>query len=259
MAAVLRLLVALSAIATVTSQAPAAAVEVLVTGATGGTGAALYLQLKARGVGVRAFVRNATKAREVLGCERCDASEGIFVGDISAYIPTNVISITDGQIFLENELFYQGQRPAISVGLSVSRVGSAAQVKAMKQVSGTMKLDLAQYREVAAFAKFGSDLDPATQQQLNRGVRLYELLKQAQYVPLECEEQVVILFAGVRGYIDKVDVDAIQDYEKAWLEHVKSSHGGLIKAIVDDGYVISDATEEKLGAACEAFTAQFAA
>jgi F-type H+-transporting ATPase subunit alpha len=129
----------------------------------------------------------------------------------------------------------------------------------MKQVSGTMKLDLAQYREVAAFAKFGSDLDPATQQQLNRGVRLYELLKQAQYVPLECEEQVVILFAGVRGYIDAVDVSAIQDYEKAWLEHVKSSHGGLIKAIVDDGYVISDATEEKLGAACEAFTAQFSA
>ena len=163
-------------------------------------------------------------------------------GDVSAYIPTNVISITDGQIFLENELFYQGQRPAISVGLSVSRVGSAAQVKAMKQVSGTMKLDLAQYREVAAFAKFGSDLDPATQQQLNRGVRLYELLKQAQYVPLECEEQVVILFAGVRGYIDAVDVSAIQDYEKAWLEHVKSSHGGLIKAIVDDG-VISDATD----------------
>jgi len=180
-------------------------------------------------------------------------------GDVSAYIPTNVISITDGQIFLESELFYQGQRPAISVGLSVSRVGSAAQVKAMKQVSGTMKLDLAQYREVAAFAKFGSDLDPATQQQLNRGVRLYELLKQAQYVPLECEEQVVILFAGVRGYIDAVDVSAIQDYEKAWLEHVKSSHGGLIKAIVDDGYVISDATEEKLGAACEAFTAQFSA
>merc|ERR1712167_490723 len=168
-------------------------------------------------------------------------------------------SITAGQIFLENELFYQGQRPAISVGLSVSRVGSAAQVKAMKQVSGTMKLDLAQYREVAAFAKFGSDLDPSTQQQLNRGVRLYELLKQAQYVPLECEEQVVILFAGVRGYIDAVDVSAIQDYEKAWLEHVKSSHGGLIKAIVDDGYVISDATEEKLGAACEAFTAQFSA
>merc|ERR1712060_1196 len=180
-------------------------------------------------------------------------------GDVSAYIPTNVISITDGQIFLEAELFYQGQRPAISVGLSVSRVGSAAQYKATKAVAGTMKLDLAQYREVAAFAKFGSDLDPATQQQLNRGVRLYELLKQAQYVPLECEEQVVILFAGVRGYIDKVDVDAIQDYEKAWLDHVKTAHSGLLKAIIDDGMVITDATEKKLGDACEAFTTQFAA
>ena len=180
-------------------------------------------------------------------------------GDVSAYIPTNVISITDGQIFLENELFYQGQRPAISVGLSVSRVGSAAQVKAMKQVAGTMKLDLAQYREVAAFAKFGSDLDPATQQQLNRGVRLYELLKQGQYQPLECEEQVIILFAGVRGYIDAVDVDAIQDYEKAWLDHVKTSHPDIMKTIVGEGFVISDATEAKLGKVCEDFTAAFSA
>merc|ERR1711906_53588 len=119
---------------------------------------------------------------------------------------TNVISITDGQIFLESELFYQGQRPAISVGLSVSRVGSAAQYKATKAVAGTMKLELAQYREVAAFAKFGSDLDAATQQQLNRGVRLYELLKRDQYQPLEVEEMVVINFAGVKGYVDKVDV-----------------------------------------------------
>jgi F-type H+-transporting ATPase subunit alpha len=180
-------------------------------------------------------------------------------GDVSAYIPTNVISITDGQIFLENELFYQGQRPAISVGLSVSRVGSAAQVKAMKQVAGTMKLDLAQYREVAAFAKFGSDLDPATQQQLNRGVRLYELLKQGQYQPLECEEQVIILFAGVRGYIDAVDVAAIQDYEKAWLDHVKTSHPDIMKTIVGEGFVISDATEAKLGKVCEDFTAAFSA
>merc|ERR1719197_904444 len=119
-------------------------------------------------------------------------------GDVSAYIPTNVISITDGQIFLESELFYQGQRPAINVGLSVSRVGSAAQVKGMKQVAGTMKLELAQYREVAAFAKFGSDLDASTQQQLNRGVRLYELLKQDQYVPMEPEEVVASLFIGVK-------------------------------------------------------------
>ncbi|CAM9691983.1 unnamed protein product [Choristocarpus tenellus] len=152
-------------------------------------------------------------------------------GDVSAYIPTNVISITDGQIFLESELFYQGQRPAISVGLSVSRVGSAAQRKCMKQVcfcckwvAGTMKLELAQYREVAAFAKFGSDLDASTQQQLNRGVRLYELLKQDQYVPLEVEEQVVILFAGVKGYIDRIDVNKVTAFEKAWLNHIKTSH-----------------------------------
>merc|ERR1712086_263564 len=125
-------------------------------------------------------------------------------GDVSAYIPTNVISITDGQIFLETELFYKGIRPAINVSLSVSRVGSAAQIKAMKQVSGTMKLDLAQYREVAAFAQFGSDLDAATQQLLNRGEKLTELLKQRQYVPMPAEEQVCVLYAGVRGYLDKV-------------------------------------------------------
>merc|ERR1712167_83932 len=152
------------------------------------------------------------------------AKMGKMAGDVSAYIPTNVISITDGQIFLENELFYQGQRPAISVGLSVSRVGSAAQVKAMKQVSGTMKLELAQYREVAAFAKFGSDLDPATQKQLNRGVRLYEFLKQDQYVPMEMEEIVVALFVGVKGFADRVDVAKVSDFATSWLDHVKTSH-----------------------------------
>merc|ERR1719482_1023276 len=134
-------------------------------------------------------------------------------GDVSAYIPTNVISITDGQIFLESELFYQGQRPAISVGLSVSRVGSAAQTKAMKQVAGTMKLELAQYREVAAFAKFGSDLDAATQQQLNRGVRLTELLKQGQYVPMPIEDQFAVIYCGVRGFLDKVDPARITEFE----------------------------------------------
>jgi len=178
-------------------------------------------------------------------------------GDVSAYIPTNVISITDGQIFLESELFYQGQRPAISVGLSVSRVGSAAQIKAMKQVSGTMKLDLAQYREVAAFAKFGSDLDAATQQQLNRGVRLYELLKQDQYVPLEAEEQVVILFAGVRGFIDRIDVSAVIDFEKKWLEFIKTSHPGILAAIKADKE-ITKATDEKLTALCDEYSASFA-
>ena len=144
-------------------------------------------------------------------------------GDVSAYIPTNVISITDGQIFLASELFYQGQRPAIDVGLSVSRVGSAAQVKGMKQVAGTMKLELAQYREVAAFAKFGSDLDPATQAQLNRGVRLYELLKQDQYVPMEMEDIIVSLFVGVRGYADRIEVAKVGEYTNAWLKFLQTN------------------------------------
>jgi len=179
-------------------------------------------------------------------------------GDVSAYIPTNVISITDGQIFLESELFYQGQRPAISVGLSVSRVGSAAQVKAMKQVSGTMKLDLAQYREVAAFAKFGSDLDAATQQQLNRGVRLYELIKQDQYQPMEVEEQVVVLFAGVRGYIDRVDVSQVTEFEKAWLQFLKTSHGAVLSEIKEKRE-ISASLDEKLSALCDEFSSSFKA
>merc|ERR1712127_97475 len=136
-------------------------------------------------------------------------------GDVSAYIPTNVISITDGQIFLETELFYKGIRPAINVGLSVSRVGSAAQTKAMKQVAGTMKLELAQYREVAAFAQFGSDLDAATQQLLNRGEKLTELLKQGQYVPMPIEDQVAIIFCGVRGYLDVVPANKIVAFEAA--------------------------------------------
>merc|ERR1719507_1631517 len=157
-------------------------------------------------------------------------------GDVSAYIPTNVISITDGQIFLESELFYQGQRPAISVGLSVSRVGSAAQYKATKAVAGTMKLELAQYREVAAFAKFGSDLDSAPQQQLNRGVRLYELLKQGQYEPYEPEEVVASLFIGVKGYCDKIDVEHVCAFEEKFLEHVKGFHSKVLKDIVDNGY-----------------------
>merc|ERR1711898_34109 len=139
-------------------------------------------------------------------------------GDVSACIPTNVISITDGQIFLETELFNSGIRPAINVGLSVSRVGSAAQIKGMKQVAGTMKLDLAQFREVAAFAQFGSDLDPATQKQLNRGVRLYELLKQGQYVPMEMEDIVITLFIGVRGYADSIDVAKVSTFASDWLE-----------------------------------------
>mmetsp|Transcript_25778 Transcript_25778/g.38160 ORF Transcript_25778/g.38160 Transcript_25778/m.38160 type:complete len:551 (+) Transcript_25778:59-1711(+) len=179
-------------------------------------------------------------------------------GDVSAYIPTNVISITDGQIFLESELFYQGQRPAISVGLSVSRVGSAAQVKAMKQVAGTMKLELAQYREVAAFAKFGSDLDPATQKQLNRGVRLYELLKQGQYVPMEMEEIVVTLFIGVRGFADRVEVSKVSSFAASWLDFIKASHkSDVIDAIVKSNYTITKEIEENMMKLAEDFTTSY--
>jgi len=161
-------------------------------------------------------------------------------GDVSAYIPTNVISITDGQIFLETELFYKGIRPAINVGLSVSRVGSAAQTKSMKQVAGSMKLELAQYREVAAFAQFGSDLDAATQQLLNRGVRLTELLKQGQYVPMPIEDQVAVIYCGVRGFLDKLDPSRITAFEKAFVEHVKGAHQGLLDKIKSDGTLTAD-------------------
>lgn len=152
-------------------------------------------------------------------------------GDVSAYIPTNVISITDGQIFLETELFYKGIRPAINVGLSVSRVGSAAQIKAMGQVAGSLKLELAQYREVAAFSQFGSDLDAATQQLLNRGEKLTELLKQKQYVPMKAEEQVCSLFAGVRGFLDKVETSELAKFESLYLAHIKSKYPHILESI----------------------------
>jgi len=166
-------------------------------------------------------------------------------GDVSAYIPTNVISITDGQIFLETELFYKGIRPAINVGLSVSRVGSAAQVKAMKQVAGTMKLDLAQYREVAAFAQFGSDLDASTQALLSRGQRLTELLKQGQYVPMDVADQVVVVYAGVRGYLDAVEASKITDFEAKYLPYMKANHADILEAIRKEG-AISKEIDEKL-------------
>ena len=152
-------------------------------------------------------------------------------GDVSAYIPTNVISITDGQIFLETDLFYQGIRPAINVGLSVSRVGSAAQVKAMKQVAGSIKLELAQYREMAAFAQFGSDLDASTQKLLNRGARLTELLKQGQYQPMPVEEQVLVIFAGVNGYLDDLDKEKVGEFESFLIESFKKNHKKLIQSI----------------------------
>ncbi|XP_059102391.1 ATP synthase subunit alpha, mitochondrial [Peromyscus eremicus] len=177
-------------------------------------------------------------------------------GDVSAYIPTNVISITDGQIFLETELFYKGIRPAINVGLSVSRVGSAAQTRAMKQVAGTMKLELAQYREVAAFAQFGSDLDAATQQLLSRGVRLTELLKQGQYSPMAIEEQVAVIYAGVRGYLDKLEPSKITKFENAFLSHVISQHQTLLGNIRADGK-ISEQSDAKLKEVVTNFLAGF--
>jgi F-type H+-transporting ATPase subunit alpha len=179
-------------------------------------------------------------------------------GDVSAYIPTNVISITDGQIFLETELFYKGIRPAINVGLSVSRVGSAAQTRAMKQVAGSMKLELAQYREVAAFAQFGSDLDASTQQLLSRGVRLTELLKQGQYVPMAIEEQVPVIYCGVRGYLDKLDPAKITAFEKEFLQHIKTSHKDVLVAIAKDGK-ITDETDAKLKKIVTEFLASFQA
>jgi len=167
-------------------------------------------------------------------------------GDVSAYIPTNVISITDGQIFLEAELFYKGIRPAINVGLSVSRVGSAAQVPAMKSVAKTLKLDLAQYREVAAFAQFGSDLDAATQSLLNRGAQLTELLKQKQYQPMTPDEQVCVIFAGVRGYLDKMLTSEIYKFEKEFLAFMKKEHPQVMSDIRTTGK-LSDANDKKLG------------
>ena len=165
--------------------------------------------------------------------------------DVSAYIPTNVISITDGQIFLETELFFQGVRPAVNVGISVSRVGSAAQIKAMKQVAGTIKLELAQYREMAAFAQFGSDLDASTQQLLNRGSKLTELLKQGQYSPLKVEEQVVSIFAGVKGFLDDIDNSKIKNFEDQLLSSIKSQSPDILKSIVSTGK-LDEANENKL-------------
>jgi len=177
-------------------------------------------------------------------------------GDVSAYIPTNVISITDGQIFLESELFYKGIRPAINVGLSVSRVGSAAQRKAMKQVAGTLKLELAQYREVAAFAQFGSDLDAATQYLLNRGARLTELLKQNQYVPMPFQDQVVVVYAGTRGFLDKLAISDIGPYQEGLLAKMKSGHAGTLAEIAEKG-ALDDALDGKLKAILTDYTSEY--
>jgi F-type H+-transporting ATPase subunit alpha len=179
-------------------------------------------------------------------------------GDVSAYIPTNVISITDGQIFLETELFYRGIRPAINVGLSVSRVGSAAQIKAMKQVAGRIKLELAQYREMAAFAQFASDLDASTQRLLARGARLTELLKQPQFTPYPVEEQVVAIFAGVRGYLDKVAIGDVTRFEKQLLGEIKAKGADILSEIRDKRELTPDA-EKKLSKFLDGFVQGFAA
>ena len=176
--------------------------------------------------------------------------------DVSAYIPTNVISITDGQIFLESDLFYQGVRPAVNVGLSVSRVGSSAQIKAMKQVAGKIKGELAQYREMAAFAQFGSDLDASTQRLLNRGARLTELLKQPAFSPLRVEEQVVVIYAGTNGYLDKLPVNKVRKFEAELLEHLNSSEKDLLETIRKDK-ALKDETIEKIKSVLDTFSKSF--
>ncbi len=177
--------------------------------------------------------------------------------DVSAYIPTNVISITDGQIFLETDLFYQGIRPAVNVGISVSRVGSSAQIKAMKQVAGPIKGELSQYREMAAFAQFGSDLDATTQRLLNRGARLTELLKQPQFSPLRVEEQVAVIFAGVNGYLDKLQVSQVSAFEQGLLALLRTEHKGLLETIRDKRE-LNDETRGKLKSVIDAFAKTFA-
>jgi proton translocating ATP synthase F1 alpha subunit len=177
-------------------------------------------------------------------------------GDVSAYIPTNVISITDGQIFLETELFYKGIKPAVNVGLSVSRVGSAAQTKAMKQVAGTIKLDLAQFRELEAFAQFGSDLDMATQKLLDKGRKLTELLKQNQYSPMAFEEQVASIYVGVKGHLDKVPTKEVVKFEKEFLRKLHSAHPAILASIKKE-QKITDETENQLKKAIEEFLTIF--
>jgi F-type H+-transporting ATPase subunit alpha len=177
--------------------------------------------------------------------------------DVSAYIPTNVISITDGQIFLETDLFYQGIRPAVNVGLSVSRVGSSAQTKAMKKVAGRIKGELAQYREMAAFAQFGSDLDATTQRLLNRGARLTELLKQPQFSPLKMEEQVCVIYAGVNGYLDPIPVSRVRAFEDGLLGSLRNEHPEILDEIRDTRD-LSAATEAKLKSAVDAYAKAFA-
>ncbi|MDR3640927.1 MAG: F0F1 ATP synthase subunit alpha [Humidesulfovibrio sp.] len=206
------------------------------------------------------LLERACKVNDSLGAGSLTALPIIETqaGDVSAYIPTNVISITDGQVYLEPALFNAGIRPAINVGLSVSRVGGAAQIKAMKQVAGTLRLDLAQYRELAAFAQFGSDLDKATQSKLNRGARLVELLKQPQYQPMSVQEQVASLYAGTRGYMDEVPVDSVHKFESELMEFLRNSKADVLKDIVEKKALDAD-LEGRLKAAIEEFKKGFRA
>ncbi len=205
------------------------------------------------------LLERAAKMSDAMGAGSLTALPVIETqaGDVSAYIPTNVISITDGQIFLETELFFKGIRPAVNVGLSVSRVGSSAQIKAMKQVAGRIKLELAQYREMAAFAQFASDLDASTQKLLARGVRLTELLKQPQFKPVPVEEQVVAIFAGTRGYLDGIDVNRIGAFEAQLLSQIHVRDPGIFEAIGRDREIKPD-TEKKLVAFLDEFVKSFA-
>ena len=204
------------------------------------------------------MLERAAKVNDSLGAGSLTALPIIETqaGDVSAFIPTNVISITDGQIFLESELFYRGIRPAVNVGLSVSRVGSAAQTKAMKKVAGSIKLELAQYREMAAFAQFASDMDASTQQLLARGSRLVELLKQPQYSPLPMEEQVIAIYAGVNGYLDVVDIEKISEFESGLISLIKNDHKKILESIRHEK-VLSEKIEAELKTIIQDFLKTF--
>ncbi len=206
------------------------------------------------------LLERAVKMNDELGAGSLTALPVIETqaGDVSAYIPTNVISITDGQIFLQSDLFFRGIRPAINVGISVSRVGGNAQIKAMKQVAGSLRLDLASFRELEAFAQFGSDLDKSTQQQLSRGERLVELLKQGRYVPMPVQNQVMAIFCGTKGYLDDIETDRIQEFRDGFIEYVNASHAEIGETIVSEK-TISEETEGKLKAAIEQYKTIFAA
>jgi F-type H+-transporting ATPase subunit alpha len=205
------------------------------------------------------LLERAAKMSDAMGAGSLTALPVIETqaGDVSAYIPTNVISITDGQIFLETELFFRGIRPAVNVGLSVSRVGSAAQIKAMKQVAGRIKLELAQYREMAAFAQFASDLDASTQKLLARGARLTELLKQPQFHPMPVEEQVVAIFSGTRGYLDDLDVNRVGRFENQLISEMKAREPGILESIRNDREIKPE-TEKKLATFMDGFAKSFA-